>query len=169
MARICVSLPTLAAVCVACALAAPLAAKDSLGIYDSWGAFRDASVPRCYAIALARPTRASRDYEPYASVGTWPKRQVRNQLHLRLSRTLSETPRIVLRIDGKRFDLTGGGGDAWAQDKRMDAAIVATMRSAQRMTVTARDDRGRSFSDTYELLGAATAMDAATLGCAKLK
>ena len=34
-------------------LASPLAAKDSLGVFGQWGAFRDPQVPRCYAIAAA--------------------------------------------------------------------------------------------------------------------
>jgi hypothetical protein len=40
------------------------------------------------------------------------------------------------------------------------------MRSAKQMVVRTRDDKGRRFSNTYDLTGAATAMDAATLGCA---
>jgi hypothetical protein len=50
----------------------------------------------------------------------------------------------------------------------MDAAILAAMRSAPQMTVSARDSRGRRFSDRYILEGAATALDAATVGCARL-
>ncbi|OCC23217.1 hypothetical protein MB02_12710 [Croceicoccus estronivorus] len=158
-----------AAALAASMIASPLAAKDSLGVFDGWGAFHDASVPRCYAIAMARPSTLRRDYEPYASVGTWPKRQIRNQLHFRLSRQLSPTSSITLNVSGKRFKLTGGGGDAWAQDQRMDAAIVAAMRSAGSMTISARDTRGQVFSNTYGLTGVATAMDAATVGCAKLR
>ena len=40
--------------------AAPLAAKDSLGVFGEWGAFRDSTVPRCYAIASAQPATAAR-------------------------------------------------------------------------------------------------------------
>ncbi len=153
----------------ACLLAAPVAAKESLGIYSTWGAFRDAEVPRCYAIAMAEPNERRRDYQPFASIGTWPKRELRGQLHIRLSRKLSPSARVTLRIrGGALFVLTGGGGDAWAQDKRMDAAIVAAMRSASEMYITARDSAGRRFVDSYNLDGAATAMDAATLGCARL-
>jgi hypothetical protein len=71
-------------------------------------------------------------------------------------------------VGSKRFTLTGGGADAWAADKKGDAAIVAAMRSATTMTITARDARGRRFANTYDLDGAATAMDSATVGCAKL-
>ena len=150
------------------ALAAPLAARDSLGVFSSWGAFRDPGVPRCYAIAQPLPTSRSSDYRAFASVGTWPRRQVRNQLHLRLSRELADDANIRLVVGDRRFTLTGGGGDAWANGKAMDAAVVAAMRSAGRMTVSATDARGRRSTDRYDLTGAATAIDAATVGCARL-
>ena len=66
--------------------AAPLAAKDSLGVFDDWGAFRDPGVPRCYAIAMPERRSGAGDYHAYASVGTWPRREVRGQVHVRLSR-----------------------------------------------------------------------------------
>ena len=148
-------------------LATPTVARESLGVFSTWGAFRDAAVPRCYAIAMAAPSTLKRDYQPYVTVGTWPRRGVRGQVHVRLSRRLAATTAISLRIGRRRFSLTGGGGDAWAQDRRIDAAIIAAIRSAESMTVSARDDRGRRFSDTYLLSGAATAMDAAAVACAK--
>ncbi len=147
----------------------PLAAKDSLGVFGQWGAFRDPTVPRCYAIAMADTSRATRDYQPFATIGTWPTRGVRGQMHFRLSRKVAAAPAINLSIGGQRFALTGGGGDAWATDKAMDAAIVAAMRSAQSMTLSARDSRGRRFADRYALAGAATAMDSATLGCSRVR
>jgi len=149
------------------ALAAPLAAKDSLGVFSDWGAFRDASVPRCYAIAVPAASRASRGFEPYATIGTWPRRNLRGQVHFRLSRRLAESAKVALSVGGRNFRLTGGGADAWAEDRRMDAAIVAAMRSASRMTVRATDTRGRRFANSYSLAGAATAMDAAPLACAR--
>ncbi len=36
----------------------PAAAKDSLGVFSDWGAFRDPSVPRCYAIAMPEADNA---------------------------------------------------------------------------------------------------------------
>lgn len=149
--------------------AAPALARDSLGMFEGWGAFRDAAEPRCYAIAKAQPSRLARDYQPFATVATWPRRTVRGQIHFRLSRRLAPGGRIVLSIGEQRFTLTGGGGDAWAADRRMDAAIVAAMRSAQGMSVSARGADGRGFSNSWPLAGAATAMDAAAIGCAQLR
>jgi hypothetical protein len=155
-------------------IASPLAAKDGLGVFGEWGAFRDPQVPRCYAIAAAEPevrerARNAREHAPFASVGSWPKRGVRGQLHFRLSRNLAAAPRLSLAIGAQRFELTGGGGDAWAKDRTMDAAIVAAMRSAGSMSLSATDRGGRRFTDRYSLEGAATAMDAATVGCARLR
>jgi len=158
---------TLVAVLIAAPF--PVSARESLGIYSTWGAFHDPAVPRCYAIAKAVPGTLRRDYQPFATIGTWPQRQIRNQVHFRLSRKLAEGGRITLTIGRERFRLTGGGGDAWAADRRMDAAIVAAMRSSPRMTVFARDAAGRNFSDSWELAGAASAMDAAAIGCARLR
>ena len=157
------------AILLAAVLAAtPALARDSLGMFDSWGAFRDPATPRCYAIAMAEVRRGAKvDYQAFADVAHWPRRALRNQVHFRLSRrTLPNAP-IRLRIGAEQFQLAGGGGDAWAADRRMDAAIVAAMRSASAMRVTATAANGRGFSDRYALPGAASAIDAAALGCAR--
>jgi hypothetical protein len=158
-------------------LAAPAVAKDDLGVFGQWAAFRDPKVPRCYAIAAAEPsTRSSsakrgsaENSAAYADVATWPKRAVRGQVHFRLSRTLHAQPRLSLAIGSQRFELTGGGADAWAANPAGDAAIVAAMRSAPRMSLSAVDAAGRRFTERYSLDGVATAMDAATVGCARMK
>ncbi|MEN9682342.1 MAG: hypothetical protein RIQ99_1591 [Pseudomonadota bacterium] len=147
-------------------LPAPVLARDALGVFGQWGAFRDPAVPRCYAIAQAEPSTLQRDFQPYADVAWWPRQQVRGQVHFRLSRKLAAKAPITLVIGGQRIPLVGGGGDVWASDKRGDAAIVAAMRSAAAMTIGARDASGRSFTNTWQLAGAATAMDAAAVGCA---
>ncbi len=151
-----------ALLCIA-ALALPAAAKDSLGVYSSWAAFRDADQPRCYAIAKPRSGRSA----TFASIATWPKQGLRNQVHLRLSRVVGDIG-ATLRVGDRRFAVPTLGRDAWAKDSRMDAAIVAALRSSTRMSITARDTNGRRFTDRYDLAGAATAIDAAVVGCASI-
>jgi len=148
-------------------VAAPAAARDSLGVFDDWAAFRDPSLPRCYAITAA--DKGSGAYQAYADVGTWPRQDVRGQVHVRTSREMVKGSRVSLSLGGKRYVLAGGGADAWAQDKRMDAAIVAAMRSADSMSVSGIAKGGRRFTDRYSLKGAPTAMDAATVGCARAR
>lgn len=150
-------------------IATPVAARDSLGIFGQWAAFRDPQAARCYAIAMAAPSTMRREYQPFATVGWWPRQQVRGQVHFRLSRQIKPGAPLTLSIGGQRVALVGGGAEAWAADKRGDAAIMAAMRSAKEMTIYARDTAGRGFSNTYTLEGAATAMDSAALGCAQLR
>jgi hypothetical protein len=156
-----------AAALVLLAVLVPIAeARDSLGVFDDWGAFRDPQIPRCHAIAQPDQVRGARQYRPFASIGYWPKRGVRGQFHLRLSRAMASGESVTLTIGIRRFRLIGGGGDAWARDKSMDASIIAAMRAARDMTATSTDARGNTIRDVYLLKGAATAMDAAALGCA---
>jgi hypothetical protein len=143
-------------------LATPLAARESLGVYDSWAAFRDAKPARCYAIAKAQGSPAA---PAYATVSNWPEKKVRGAVHFVLSREAAGSVRLV--VDGKRFDLVAKGRNAWGADARQDAAIVAALRSAARMSVSATGATGGSFTDRYTLAGAATAIDAATVGCAR--
>lgn len=74
-----------------------------------------------------------------------------------------------LTIGSRRFILSGNGVHGWAGDARMDAAIIAAMRAAPSMSVEGRSATGGAIADTYRLRGAATAIDAAALGCASLR
>ncbi len=148
-------------------LASPAtAARTSLGTFDGWGAFRDTDPDRCFAIA--QPVRGGGGkWRPFASVATWPKAGVRGQVHIRLAREKLATAPVTLSIGNRRFTMVAGGADVWAPDPRIDAAIVAAMRSAPSMSVETRASTGGGFAEVFALKGAATAMDAAALGCAR--
>ncbi len=151
--------------CVA-ALAAPLSAKDRLGVYQGWAAFRDPETPRCYAISepdetIGPPTRAA-----YVSIGFWPKRSVAHQLYVCLSRDRAANSGVTLTAGGRRFRLQANSNAAWAADRRMDLAIIAAIRSATSLSIETIGRDGRSIVDAYALRGAPSAIDAAALGCA---
>ncbi|KFG90416.1 hypothetical protein BV98_001620 [Sphingobium herbicidovorans NBRC 16415] len=146
-------------------IATPAAARDSLGMFEAWGAFRDPATPRCYAISKQVGRRGT----GFAAVGSWPRQRIRGQVHFRLSRVRAEDAPVILNVGERRFTLVAGQTDAWAADPRADAAIIAAMRSASSMSVQATGANRRAFADTYILRGAATAIDAAALGCARLR
>lgn len=149
---------------IALALLLATLPRDALGTYGDWGAFRDPSPLRCFAIA--RPVERYRSAQPFASIATWPGQRVRNQLHIRLSRPRAANARVTLAIGERRFELRAGDADAWAPDARTDAAVVAAIRDGRSMSVESVAANGAAFADTYALKGAATAIDAAALGCA---
>lgn len=146
---------------------APAFARDPLGVFGGWGAFRDKAPNRCYAIAEADPRRTKGDWRPFASVSNWPKSGVRSQIHIRLRKNRKADAPVTLAIGPQTFPLVAGPPDAWAPDPRADAAIVRAMRSGEWMIVTAKGEKGGSFVDTYPLRGSATAIDAATIACAR--
>ncbi|HEX6377082.1 MAG TPA: hypothetical protein VFZ91_15330 [Allosphingosinicella sp.] len=147
------------------ALAAPAAAQQALGVFGLWAAFRADS--RCYAIAEPYQPPRPGDGRAYASIGYWPERAVRGQVFIRLSRAKRAGSAVLLRIDERTFQLRGGGGDAWAPDAAADAGIVSAMRTGIDMTVETRAAGGALIRDAYRLRGAATAIDAAAIACAR--
>ncbi len=140
-------------------------ARETLGIYHSWGAFRDEAPPRCFAIA--RPTSAmpGREWKPFVSVGFYPAQKTYGQLHVRLRFNLRPGSRITATIDQRRFALTGRGSDAWAVSASQDLAIIQSMRSGRSISVEAVSSTGQGFADSYRLRGAASAIDAAAINC----
>ena len=146
-------------------IAAPAQARETLGVYRSWGAFRDAVPAHCYAIA--RPVTAGGRTTGWASVATWPGRGLRASLHVRLSRPRDLSAPVTLTVGERRFNLAANGLDAWATDGPSDHAIVTAIRSGRSMSVEAVGAGGRPFADVYLLAGAATAIDAAALGCVR--
>jgi Invasion associated locus B (IalB) protein len=147
-------------------IATPGNARDALGIYGQWGAFRDARPYRCFAIA--QPSRRGQGaWQPFASIAHWPAQRVRGQIHVRLSRERRADAPVSLTIGNQRFPMVAGPVNAWAPHPRVDAAIVAAVRSGEDMTVSSVSVKGTPFSDRYRLQGAASAIDAAALGCAR--
>lgn len=147
-------------------LAAPAAAqRQSLGVFFQWGAFEEHG--RCFAIAEPERSLRPLEWKPFASVGYWPDRGARGQLHVRLSRQKREGSAVLLKIDDRTWQLIGGGNNAWAPDRRADGEIVAAMRTGVDMTVETRSDSGARVRDYYRLRGAATAIDAAAIACAR--
>jgi len=151
-------------VLVSLSLAAPaLAQRRPLGTWFFWGAFRDNE--RCFAIAEPQQGSADEGARAFASIGWWPGRGLAGQLHVRLGREKRQGSAVLLRIDGRTFQLVSGPRDAWAPDARADAEIVAAMRTGVEMSVETRSARGLAMRDSYRLRGAATAIDAAAIAC----
>lgn len=144
-------------------VASPTSARELVGVYGGWGAFRDPD--RCYAIARPVFTPKRAVWRAFASVGDFPPTGRRNSLHIRLSRERDRSAGVTMTVGERRFPLAARGADAWAPDAAAERAAVAAMRSGRSMSVEAVATGGRPFADVYRLAGAATAIDAAALAC----
>jgi hypothetical protein len=146
-------------------VAVPASARDTIGIFGRWGAFRDPAPSRCFAISEPVEAIDGGRWRAFASVASWPGQRVRGQLHIRLSRMRDPRARVTLSIGERRFELIAGDADAWARDRRTDFAIVSAMRAGRSMSVETLSRTGSPFADAYALTGAATAIDAAAAAC----
>lgn len=145
-------------------IAVPASAQpQALGVFGGWGAFRDAG--RCYAIAAPVEALPAQGWRPFLSVGHWPGRGGGGQLFVRLSREKRDGSAVLLRIDGRLFQLSGRGRDAWAVDRSADDEIMTAIRTGLAAAVETRSVGGAWIRDRYQLRGAATAIDAAALAC----
>ncbi len=148
--------------------ALPAAAQvQSLGVFSEWAAFVRERPKHCYAITQPYRGPRARDWQPSASIGYWPQRKVAAQVHFKLSRQKRPGSAVLLKIGDQTFQLLAGPTDAWAPDPQGDALIVAAMRSGVEMTVETRAANGAILRDSYQLRGAATAVDAAAIACAR--
>ncbi|MCC2979611.1 invasion associated locus B family protein [Sphingomonas sp. IC4-52] len=137
--------------------------RATVGIYGAWGAFRQGSPASCYAISA--PTRART--EGFASVAARFGRSGRPAIYIYLSQRRAQAAPITLAIGERRFTLSGNTRSAWSPDAATDRAIISAMRGGRSMSISAVSMRGRPFADSYALSGAATAIDAAALECAR--
>ena len=140
------------------------AQPQSLGVFGDWGSFSREG--RCYAIAEPVDAPPASAWRPFAAIGHLPARHAGGQLNIRLSREKRPGSAVLLNIDGRSFQLVGGGHDAWAADAGADREIQAAMRTGVDMVVETRSIEGLLVRDHYRLRGAATAMDAAAIACA---
>ena len=154
------------------ALALLAGEREAIGIWERWGAMRDAGPPlRCFALAQpvtpgANGAGGTDRRGGFASVAARVDGTRRQAVFVRFSvARQSDTP-ITLAIGERRFGLRGDTRGARAPDAATDRAIVAAMRGGRSMSVSGIARGGRPFADTYALTGAATAIDAASLACA---
>lgn len=88
-------------------------------------------------------------------------------VHAYLRRQARQGATVMLAIDEQDYLLDATGQDAWSRGEGQEVAIVAALRNATRMRVTATDRAGVRFTDYYPLAGINTAIDAAAACAAK--
>lgn len=136
--------------------------RTALGVWQRWAALRDTAPTRCFAIT--QPVRG--DGTPdrrggFASVAP----RAAHVVYFRLSTPRRPRAAITLAVGERRFALTGDAQAARAPDAATDRAIVGALRGAGAMSLSYVAANGRPVAEAYVLDGAATAIDAAALGC----
>ena len=118
--------------------------------------------------ALSRSVRIAAKGKVQASAGFtfWADRRRWGEFHALLRRMPRPGAAVMLRVGDQPFLLVSRANMAWSSGPLQEQAIIAALRGASGMSVESRDAAGRSFTDSYSLDGAATAIDAAAAACA---
>lgn len=145
---------------IAMALAAP---GEVIGVSGSWAAIDRGS--SCEAVTRSPYPATKTRKAAVAGFRFTPDRRQWGQFHVALSRPPRPGASVMLELGAQPFLLVARGGDAWSRGTAQDQAIIAALRSAATMKVSARSGSGQRFTDRFEPRGAATAIDRAAAHC----
>ncbi len=132
-------------------------AKELIGIYGDWGAFKSRGT--CYAVAGPKTSAAGR-----AGAQLVVTRWNGNATQVMVS-SGAALRSVSLNAGGRKFDLTPRGADAWLPDSRGDALVLNALLASGSATVEGRTARGNRISDSYGLTGFNDAWTAALKAC----
>jgi hypothetical protein len=121
---------------------------------------------RCEALTRSEHVTIKNGATSVAGVTFDSARRHWGEFHLKMRSASRPGSSIVLDVADRSFLLEARGTDAWARDRAQDRAIIAALRDATGMKVTARDAAGHRVVERFATRGAATAIDAAAAACA---
>lgn len=151
--------------------ASPATAADpkAIGTFSDWQAvtFDDGGSTGCYI--TSRPTKEEGDYtqrgRTYVLVTHRPKDGSFDVVSIVAGYTYKDGSDVTVAIDQKDFSLFTHQDSAWAADTATDRALVAAMKSGNRMVVRGISSRGTKTTDTYSLSGFTKAYNAIAEAC----
>jgi len=149
----------------------PAAGADpkAIGTFNDWQAvtFDDGGNSGCYI--TSRPTKEEGDYtqrgRTYVLVTHRPKDGSFDVVSIVAGYTYKDGSDVTVAIDQTDFALFTHQDSAWAADTATDQALVAAMKSGNRMVVRGVSSRGTKTTDTYSLSGFTKAYNAIAEAC----
>ncbi len=147
--------------CVALALASasPAFAKDSLGIFGDWGAFKQGA--SCYATTASTSAAQGRKGPAYLTVTLWAGNRA-PQVMLGLG-TAAKAARLT--AGGQGFTPSIRGDAAWMPDSRGDSLLIQALSASSNATVSMISPRNNRLTDRYSLKGFNEAWKAVLAAC----
>ncbi len=141
-------------------IASPVFARDSLGVFGDWGAFRERGA--CYAIAA--PTRADtgKRSDPYITVSQFTAQGTTPQVMVAAGTAVRS---VSVRAGGQGFKPIARNDAAWMPDSRGDQLLIQAFQVGNSINVDITTARGNRLRDQYSLNGFGDAWKAAQVAC----
>ena len=130
----------------------------------AWAAIDRGNV--CEALSRSVLVAEKGKVQAVAGFSFTPDHRRWGEFHARLSHLSRPGSSVLLTVDDVPFLLIASGDWAWSRGPAQEQAIIAAARAGTGLRIEGRDPGGRRFTDSYDLGGAPTAIDAAAARCA---
>ncbi len=160
-----------AALLLGCAIGAPAAHArvQELGLFENWRAYvsEDGGSKQCFA--RSEPVESKGKYKergkPAITVSHRPKDKVRNEVSVMAGYVFKPQSKVEVEIGKKKFFLFVDQDAAWAEEAKVDEALVQEMGRGSKLVVKGVSSRGTETVDTYSLKGSKAALRAISQAC----
>jgi hypothetical protein len=140
-------------------LATPAMAKDSLGLFGDWGAFKQRGT--CYATTASASDAQGRKAPAFLTVTLWAGNRS-PQVMVGLG---TNAKSAKLSAGGQGFTPSIRGDAAWMPDSKGDALLIQALSASSSATVSLISPRNNRLTDRYSLKGFNDAWRAVQSGC----
>ncbi len=121
--------------------------------HNAWGAYshQASSGKICYVLSVPTAKNpADRDHgDVFFMLSQFPGQNVTLEPEFTAGYPFKDNSRVVLDIDGKKFNMFTRGNKAWIENPAEEPMVVNAMRQGKAMTVHAESRRGTKTSYSY--------------------
>lgn len=142
---------------------ASAAEPQAIAAFKDWSVFvREIEGDRiCFAATEAKaklPAKVNHG-DVFFLVATWKSGAATNQPSFMTGYTLKDSPGPSVRIGAQRFTMYASDNEGFIESARDEQALVAAMRTAADMRISAVSGRGTATNYTISLQGISAALD----------
>lgn len=131
--------------------------------FNDWGSYSyDASGGKvCYVLSTPKTMQpASVDHgDIFFLVSQKPGAKTSYEPQVVMGYPLREGSKVVVDVDGKKFNMFVRGESAWMENAAEEPQLVAALKSGRAMKVDAVSQRGTQTNYTYSLSGVTAAIN----------
>ena len=125
--------------------------------HNAWGAYSHSGSDGKVCYVLSVPTQkepADRDHgDVFFMLAKHPGQNVNFEPQFTVGYPFADNSKVVLDIDGKKFNMFTRGSNAWMENPAEEPVVVSAMRSGRAMTVSGQSRRGTETKYSYSLSG----------------
>jgi hypothetical protein len=145
--------------CLFSLMATPALARDSLGVFGDWGAFKQRG--SCYATTASTSASQGRKGPAYLTVTLWAGNRA-PQVMLGLG-TAAKSVRLT--TGGQGFTPSIRGEAAWMPDSQGDGLLLQALLASSSASASMISPRNNRLTDRFSLTGLNEAWRAARAAC----